>query len=186
MAPGLVGAGITQLSLAVDTVIGTYLPAKSVSFMYYADRINQLPLGVLGIAVGTALLPTLSRQVSAGENDRALASLNRAIEYAMLLTLPAAAALLIIADPILQVLFVGGKFTHADADSQRAIIGRLRRRIAGFRADQGVGAWILRAWRHVDAGANRHGHIVFECGAEPCPDEPAETCRARRWRRRLP
>jgi putative peptidoglycan lipid II flippase len=66
MAPGLVGAGITQLSLAVDTVIGTYLPAKSVSFMYYADRINQLPLGVLGIAVGTALLPTLSRQVSAG------------------------------------------------------------------------------------------------------------------------
>ncbi len=115
MAPGLVGAGITQLSLAVDTVIGTYLPAKSVSFMYYADRINQLPLGVLGIAVGTALLPTLSRQVSAGENDRALASLNRAIEYAMLLTLPAAAALLIIADPILQVLFVGGKFTHADA-----------------------------------------------------------------------
>jgi putative peptidoglycan lipid II flippase len=115
MAPGLVGAGITQLSLAVDTVIGTYLPAKSVSFMYYADRINQLPLGVLGIAVGTALLPTLSRQISAGANQQALASLNRAIEYAMLLTLPAAAALLIIPDPILQVLFVGGKFTHADA-----------------------------------------------------------------------
>jgi len=115
MAPGLVGAGITQLSLAVDTVIGTYLPEKSVSFMYYADRINQLPLGVLGIAVGTALLPMLSRQISAGDTKAALASLNRAIEYAMLLTLPAAAALLIIADPILQTIFVGGKFTHADA-----------------------------------------------------------------------
>jgi putative peptidoglycan lipid II flippase len=115
MAPGLVGAGITQLSLAVDTVIGTYLPAKSVSFMYYADRINQLPLGVLGIAVGTALLPSLSRQVSAGATAQALTSLNRAIEYAMLLTLPAPAALLLIADPILQVLFVGGRFTHADA-----------------------------------------------------------------------
>jgi putative peptidoglycan lipid II flippase len=123
MAPGLVGAGITQLSLAVDTVIGTYLPAKSVSFMYYADRINQLPLGVLGIAVGTALLPALSRQVSAGARDEALSSLNRAIEYAMLLTLPAAAALLIIADPILQVLFVGGKFTHADASlSAQALV----------------------------------------------------------------
>jgi putative peptidoglycan lipid II flippase len=123
MAPGLVGAGITQLSLAVDTVIGTYLPAKSVSFMYYADRINQLPLGVLGIAVGTALLPTLSRQVSAGEHAQALSSLNRAIEYAMLLTLPAAAALLLIADPILQVLFVGGKFTHADASlSAQALV----------------------------------------------------------------
>ena len=83
MAPGLVGAGITQLSLAVDTVIGTYLPEKSVSFMYYADRINQLPLGVLGIAVSTALLPLLSRQVSAGRiTTRRWQSLNRALEYA--------------------------------------------------------------------------------------------------------
>jgi putative peptidoglycan lipid II flippase len=115
MAPGLVGAGVTQLSLAVDTVIGTYLPEKSVSFMYYADRINQLPLGVLGIAVSTALLPLLSRQVSAGQGGEALASQNSAIGYAMLLTLPAAAALVIIANPILQVLFVHGAFTHADA-----------------------------------------------------------------------
>jgi putative peptidoglycan lipid II flippase len=115
MAPGLVGAGVTQLSLAVDTVIGTYLPEKSVSFMYYADRINQLPLGVLGTAVSTALLPLLARQVSAGRQDLALGSLNRALEYAMLLTFPAAAALSIIADPILQVLFVHGAFTHADA-----------------------------------------------------------------------
>ncbi len=115
MAPGLVGAGVTQLSLAVDTIIGTYLPDKSVSFMYYADRINQLPLGVLGTAVSTALLPLMARQISAGKPDEAVASLNRAIEYAMLLTLPAAAALSLIADPILQVLFVGGKFTHLDA-----------------------------------------------------------------------
>jgi putative peptidoglycan lipid II flippase len=115
MAPGLVGAGITQLSLAVDTVIGTYLPEKSVSFMYYADRVNQLPLGVLGIAVGTALLPTLSRQISAGASQKAYDSLNRAIEYGMLLTLPAAAALLVIADPIIKVLFVRGHFSLADA-----------------------------------------------------------------------
>jgi putative peptidoglycan lipid II flippase len=115
MAPGLVGAGVTQLSLAVDTVIGTYLPEKSVSFMYYADRINQLPLGVLGTAVSTALLPLMARQISAGRPGEAVASLNRAIEYAMLLTLPAAAALSIIADPILQVLFVHGKFSHQDA-----------------------------------------------------------------------
>ncbi len=115
MAPGLVGAGVTQLSLAVDTVIGTYLPEKSVSFMYYADRINQLPLGVLGIAVSTALLPLMARQVSVGREDQARDSLNRGIEYALLLTLPAGAALCIIADPILQVLFVHGAFTHADA-----------------------------------------------------------------------
>jgi len=115
MAPGLVGAGITQLSLAVDTVIGTYLPEKSVSFMYYADRVNQLPLGVLGTAVSTALLPLMARQISAGRADQAEESLNRAIEYAMLLTLPAAAALSVIAGPVLQVLFVRGAFTAADA-----------------------------------------------------------------------
>ncbi len=115
MAPGLVGAGVTQLSLAVDTIIGTYLPEKSVSFLYYADRLNQLPLGVLGTAVGTALLPLLARQASAGQTEEARATLNRAIEYALILTLPAAAALAIIADPIMQVLFVGGHFSAFDA-----------------------------------------------------------------------
>ncbi len=115
MAPGLVGAGVTQLSLAVDTIIGTYLPEKSVSFLYYADRLNQLPLGVLGTAVGTALLPMLARQASAGQSEEARGTLNRAIEYALILTLPAAAALAIIADPIMQVLFVGGHFSHLDA-----------------------------------------------------------------------
>ncbi len=115
MAPGLVGAGVTQISLAVDTVIGTYLPQKSVSFMYFADRVNQLPLGVLGTAVSTALLPLMARQISANRADQALDSLNRGIEYAMLLTLPAAAALSIIADPVMQVLFVHRAFTNADA-----------------------------------------------------------------------
>src|SRR5271168_2431902 len=89
MAPGLIGAGITQLNLAMDVFIGSYLPEKSVSFMYYADRINQLPLGVLGTAVSTALLPLMARQVSAGEKNAAWDSMNRAIEYGLVLTLPA-------------------------------------------------------------------------------------------------
>ena len=67
MAPGLVGAGITQLNLTMDVFIGSLLPAGSVSLLYYADRINQLPLGVLGTAVSTALLPLLSRQVAADQ-----------------------------------------------------------------------------------------------------------------------
>jgi putative peptidoglycan lipid II flippase len=74
-----------------------------------------LPLGVLGTAVGTALLPLLSRQASEGNEAGARESLNRAIEYALILTLPAAAALAIIADPIMQVLFARGAFSHADA-----------------------------------------------------------------------
>ncbi|HTZ69882.1 MAG TPA: murein biosynthesis integral membrane protein MurJ [Acetobacteraceae bacterium] len=112
MAPGLVGAGVTQLNLTMDTFIGSLLPAGSVSLLYYADRVNQLPLGILGTAVGTALLPLLSRQVSSGQDEAAFESQNRAIEMALVLTLPAAAALAILADPIMQVLFARGAFTH--------------------------------------------------------------------------
>jgi putative peptidoglycan lipid II flippase len=115
MAPGLVGAGITQLNLAMDVFIGSFLPAGSVSLLYYADRVNQLPLGVLGTAVGTALLPLLSRQVGSGDSKAAFDTLNRAIEYGLVLTLPAAFALAILSDPIMQVLFVHKAFTHQAA-----------------------------------------------------------------------
>src|SRR6185437_5040019 len=90
MAPGLVGAGVTQLNLAVDVIIASLLPPGTVSVLYYADRVQQLPLGVIGIAVGTALLPALSRQVRGGEAAMAMETLNRAIEYGLFLTLPAA------------------------------------------------------------------------------------------------
>ena len=110
MAPGLIGAGAAQLNQAVDLIIASLLPAGTVSLLYYADRIQQLPLGVIGIAVGTALLPMLSRQVRGGEDAAALTSLNRAIEYALFLTLPAALALTISAFPILWVLFGRGAF----------------------------------------------------------------------------
>jgi putative peptidoglycan lipid II flippase len=113
MAPGLVGAGVTQLNLAMDTVIGSLLPPGSVSLLYYADRVNQLPLGVIGTAVGTALLPLLSRQVRAGEAEAASATMNRALEYALALTLPAALALAVTAVPIIEVLFRHGAFGMA-------------------------------------------------------------------------
>ncbi len=81
MAPGLLGAGVTQLNLAIDVIIASLLPAGTVSILYYADRVQQLPLGVIGTAVGTALLPLLSRQVRAGEAQSAVGTLNRALEY---------------------------------------------------------------------------------------------------------
>jgi putative peptidoglycan lipid II flippase len=113
MGPGLIGAGVTQLNLAVDVIIGSLLPAGTVSVLYYADRVNQLPLGVIGVAVGTALLPTLSRQALAGQAAAAVTSLNRALEYALLLTLPAAIALLVIGGPVIEVLFRRGAFDAA-------------------------------------------------------------------------
>ncbi len=114
MAPGLVGAGVTQLNLVVDSVVSSLLPPGSVALLYYADRVNQLPLGVLGAAVGTALLPLLSRQAHT-DPKAAIATQNRAIEYALVLTLPAACALAVTARPVMAALFARGDFTLADA-----------------------------------------------------------------------
>ena len=116
MAPGLLGAGVTQLNLSVDVIIGSLLPAGTVSVLYYADRVNQLPLGTIGAAVGTALLPALSRQVLSEPASVAIATMNRALQYALLLTLPAALALLVSGPPIIAVLFGRGAF---DANSVR-------------------------------------------------------------------
>ena len=111
MAPGLVGAGVTQLNVSIDIIIGTLLPAGSVSILYYADRVNQLPLGVIGTAAGTALLPVIARQIALGEDANALSTLNRALESVLILTLPAAIGLSVAARPVIELLFVRGAFT---------------------------------------------------------------------------
>jgi len=117
MGPGVLGAGVTQVNMSVDVIIATLLPAGTASILYYADRLNQLPLGVIGVAVGTALLPQLSRAVAvaeAGGDARApLAILNQAIVYALVLTLPAALALVSVGVPIVDVLFRRGAFDAA-------------------------------------------------------------------------
>ena len=91
------------------------LPGGSVSYLYYADRLNQLPLGVVGIAVATAILPPLSRQVRGGDEVGAVETQNRGLELALLLTLPAATALAILALPILSTLFERGAFGPTEA-----------------------------------------------------------------------
>lgn len=115
MAPGLVGAGVTQLNVSIDIIIGTLLPAGSVSLLYYADRVNQLPLGVIGTAAGTALLPLVARQIALGDESGALTTLNRALESVLILTLPAAIGLSVAAVPVMDVLFVRGAFTAQTA-----------------------------------------------------------------------
>ena len=116
-APAALGAGVAQVNLVVDVIIASLLPEGSVSFLYYADRVNELPLGVVGVAVGTALLPLLSRQLRAGETEEAVTSLNRAIEMALLLAVPAAVALVVIAGPVIAVLFERGAFGPAESDA---------------------------------------------------------------------
>ncbi len=124
MVPGLVGSGISQLNLTVDTLIATWLPPGSLSLMYFADRLNQLPLGVLGNAAGTTMLPVLTREVQTGQVEAAHRTQNRAIEYGLILTLPAAFALASLAVPLMATLFESGAFTaHAAVLSAQSLCG---------------------------------------------------------------
>jgi putative peptidoglycan lipid II flippase len=123
MLPGIFGAGVTQLNLVVSTAVASLLAGGSVSYLYYADRLNQLPLGVVGIAVGTAILPPLSRHIRSGEDKQAAATQNRGFELALLLTLPAAVALGVLAAPILEALFERGAFGPAEVRATASALG---------------------------------------------------------------
>ena len=114
-APAAIGAGAVQFNLLISTAIAArFLPEGAISFLYYADRLNQLPLGLIGIGVGTAMLPALSRQLGSNNASAAAHTQNRAIELVLLLTLPAAAALTVSAMPIIRALLEHGRFLPSD------------------------------------------------------------------------
>ena len=123
MLPAALGSGVVQVNLLIDIVIASLLPTGAVSFLYYADRLYELPLAVIGIAIGTAILPLLSRQIRLGENEAAATTQNRALEVAMILTLPATIALIALAQPIIATLFERGAFDPgATRDTARALV----------------------------------------------------------------
>jgi len=115
MGPAMIGAGVMQINLFADMTIASFLETGSISYLYYADRLNQLPLGTVGIAVGTALLPMLSRSFAKGDRDEAIDLFSRAMEYCLLLALPAAVALAVIPHTLIMVLFQRGAFTAQDS-----------------------------------------------------------------------
>jgi putative peptidoglycan lipid II flippase len=115
LVPATIGSAGTQLALFADTIIATFLSAGALSALYYADRIDQLPIGVIGIAIGTVLVPEMTHRVAAGDEAGARSAQNRAIEFALLLAIPCVVAFLIIPDVIMRGLFVRGRFTVDDA-----------------------------------------------------------------------
>ncbi len=119
--PGLIAGGVTQINLVAGTLIAS-LQDSAVSFLYYADRLYQLPLGIVGVAIGVVLLPDLSRKLRAKDDAAAMDSQNRALEFALLLTLPAAAGLAVLSEPIIRVLFERGSFTAADTSATAAAL----------------------------------------------------------------
>jgi putative peptidoglycan lipid II flippase len=113
--PATLGAGVYQVSVFIDTFFLTRIGTGAVSWFNYADRLNQLPLGVIGAAIGTAILPQVSRHVDIGEADKAAHVQGQAAELAMLLCLPAALALAVSALPLVSAIFEAGKFDASDA-----------------------------------------------------------------------
>jgi putative peptidoglycan lipid II flippase len=122
LGPAIIGAGGVQLALFADTLIASFLPTGALSALYYADRINQLPIGVVGIAVGTVLLPEMSRRLAAGDEKGAASAQARGIQLALLLTIPCAVAAIVVPDLIMRALFARGAFTVADAAAAGATL----------------------------------------------------------------
>lgn len=108
--PAALGAGATQVNLVVGLILASLLPAGAVSYLFYADRINQLTVGVVGAAIATALLPALAGQLARDNHTAARYTQNRAMEFGLLLALPSCAALLVIPFPIVSILFQRGEF----------------------------------------------------------------------------
>ena len=115
LLPATLGSAGTQLALFADTIIASFLSAGAISALYYADRIDQLPIGVIGIAVGTVLVPEMTHRLASGDEAGAQATQNRAIEFALLLALPCVVAFLVVPGLIMRALFMRGAFTAADA-----------------------------------------------------------------------
>ena len=111
--PGIVAGGVTQINIMIGTIIAS-LQDGAVSHLYYADRIYELPLAIVGIAIGVVLLPDVSRHLRAGNTAAVMDSQNRSLEFAMLLTLPAAVALVVVPSEIVRGLFERGAFTVRD------------------------------------------------------------------------
>lgn len=114
MAPAIFGVSVSQINLLLDTVLASFLPTGSISWLYYSDRLVELPLGTIAIAMSTVILPSLSRQHVSKEGHRFSATMDWALRWILLIALPAAVALMILAEPILSTLFGYGETTAED------------------------------------------------------------------------
>ncbi|WP_460805712.1 murein biosynthesis integral membrane protein MurJ [Microbulbifer agarilyticus] len=116
MAPAIFGVSVTQISLVLDTVLASFLPTGSVTWLYFSDRLTELPLGVFGVAVATVILPNLSRQHAGGDPRKFRHTIDWALRSVTLIALPAAVALFVLAEPLLTVLFQYGNMTPRDME----------------------------------------------------------------------
>src|SRR6266581_2383715 len=122
LGPATLGSMGTQVAMFADTIIATFLPTGALSALYYADRLNQLPIGVIGIAIGTVLLPEMSRRLTANDHAGAMAWQRRAFDFTLLFSVPFVAAFLTIPEIITRAMFARGAFSKADAAAAGATL----------------------------------------------------------------
>src|SRR6516165_1864909 len=122
LGPATVGSMGTQVAMFADTIIATFLPAGALSALYYADRLNQLPIGVIGIAIGTVLLPEMSRRLTSEDHQGAMEQQRRAFDFTLLFAVPFVAAFLAVPDVITRAMFARGAFTKTDAAAAGATL----------------------------------------------------------------
>lgn len=114
IAPGVVGAGIYQINMVVDMILVSLVSAGAVSWLYYANRLQQLPLGVIGAAISVALLPLLSKKLKSGDKKDAADTQDKAVIYGLIMSLPSAVIFICLADSLVELLFEHGRFTSSD------------------------------------------------------------------------
>lgn len=122
LGPATLGSAGLQIALFADTIIATFLPAGALSALYYADRLNQLPIGVIGIAAGTVVLPEMASRIAADDERGARHAQSRVIELTLLMAIPFVVAFLLVPDRIMSGLFSRGAFTAADASAAAATL----------------------------------------------------------------
>jgi putative peptidoglycan lipid II flippase len=122
LGPATLGSMGPQIAVLADTIIGSFLATGALAALYYADRLNQLPIGVIGVAAGTVLLPTMSKLLAAGDEQGASRAQRRVFDLTLLLTIPFVAAFLVVPDTIMRAMFARGAFSAADAANAAATL----------------------------------------------------------------
>lgn len=124
MGPAVFGLAITQITILINTQLASFLPSGTVSYLYFADRLVELPLGGFAVALGTAALPSLSRLAASGTREQYAESLFYALRLTLFISIPATAALILLREPIMRVLFQRGSFdAEATRHTARALLG---------------------------------------------------------------
>ena len=178
LGPAVLGSAGTQIALFADTIIASFLPAGALSALYYADRLNQLPIGVIGIAVGTVLLPEMASRLARGDEVGARGAQDRAVELTLLMSLPCFVAFLLVPDLIMLALFGHGEIHRRRRGRRRRDARGLHGRTGAIRAGARALGDIPVARRHRDPGEGARRRCRGQRRLKDRADEAARAGRA--------